>query len=431
MKSINRFKAFLAAIFLAVSLSTIVHAQTEPTWKDQGESDIGLGALNEPDPVKKLDLLKKWEQQYPETAFKAQRTFMATQALIGLITGAFGKPEGPALDAGKKAAQQLLEGAGIYFDDALRTLPQLAQTTPDAWKKIRDTSELQAHALLAYAAALKKDDSATESEYKKIITLDPTLADTSYRLGALILHEIAQSNDFTRFSEALYNLARSLAVTGPNALPPQGKAAAEKALKANYSNYHGDTEGLEDLIKQAANSAQPPPGFYIQSKVDIANEKAKNHAAWADAHPEQAFWETIQTQLESQGDAFFASLKDVGFPPPPSEAYKGGTMLKGTVVSVPNPKQILVNVNNPAGDAILKFDDNIKGEIPAGTPIQFKGVVDAWTKAPTYVLTLVIQEPKTDIAGLPDGVTFVPDAATKPKPGPKGPTKAPAKKTVK
>ena len=275
MKSTNRFKAPLAAILLAASLSAIAHAQTEPTWKDQGESDIGLKAGAEPDPVKKLDLLKKWEQQYPDTALKLQRTFMTTQALTSLITAAFGKPEGPVLDAGKKAAQQLLEGLNTYFDDALRSLPQLAQMTPEAWAKIRGTSEVQAHALLAQSAVLRKDDAATESEYKKILALDPTLAGTSYSLGALILHEIAQSNDFTRFSEALYNLARSMSVTGPNALPPQGKTAAEKFLKANYSNYHGDTEGLEDLIKQAANSAQPPAGFHIQSKVDIANEKAK------------------------------------------------------------------------------------------------------------------------------------------------------------
>ena len=51
----------------------------------------------------------------------------------------------------------------------------------------------------------------------------------------------------------------------------------------------------------------------------------------------------------------------------------------------------------------------------AGTDIQFKGVVDSYTKEP-YVLTLNIQEPKTDITGLPDTIKFVPDATPKPKP---------------
>jgi hypothetical protein len=51
----------------------------------------------------------------------------------------------------------------------------------------------------------------------------------------------------------------------------------------------------------------------------------------------------------------------------------------------------------------------IKGDIPPGTELRFKGVVDAWTKTPSYVLTLQILDPKTDIAGLPEGVTFIPD----------------------
>ena len=91
--------------------------------------------------------------------------------------------------------------------------------------------------------------------------------------------------------------------------------------------------------------------------------------------------------------------------------------------------------NVPTGDAILKFDDNIKGDIPAGTDIQFKGVVDSYTKDP-YMLTLNIQEPKTDIVGLPEDVKFVPDGAAKPqarrqrapvKTAPKAATKTAAK----
>jgi hypothetical protein len=166
--------------------------------------------------------------------------------------------------------------------------------------------------------------------------------------------------------------------------------------------------------------------------VEIQEAKDKDHAAWALAHPELDFWENIRTALTTQGDAYFANLKDVGFPPPPSDTYKGGTMFKANVISSPSPKQLLVSVDNvPTGDAILKFEDNIKGEIPPGTAIQFKGVVDAYTKDPSYVLTLNIQEPKTDIVGLPDDVKFVPDAAGKPKPGAKsgtGKAKAPVKK---
>ena len=406
-----------AALVLAGSLASLTWAQAapapaaEPTWQNQGESDIGLAANGETDPVKRLDLLKKWEQQYPTSALSNQRTFMTTKTLTALITAAFGKPDGAELQAGTKAAQQLIRGLGDYFNDSLRSLPQLAQMSAADWAKIRDTSEMQAHALLAYAAMLKKDDATAEAEYRHVLVIDPTQAATSYQLGALLIHEIAVTKNFTRFPEALYELARSLAVTGPNALPPAGREAAMKALKANYTNYHGDTSGMDDLITQAAGLAVPPDNFQLLSAQQIANQKQQEHDAWGVAHPDLNIWETIKDTLDQKGDDYFsASLKGVGLPP--TADYKGPDMFKATVVSVPSPKQILVNIDSPPGDAILKFDENIKGDIPAGTTLRFKGVIDAYTKTPSYVLTLEILDPKTDIAGLPEGVTFVPDKAT-------------------
>jgi hypothetical protein len=390
-------------LFLAGSSAQTAPA-TEPTWQSAGESDIGLAANSETDLVKKLDLLKKWEQQYPTSALSNHRTLMTTQTLTAIITAAFGKPDGFELQAGTKAAQQLIRGLGDYFNDSLRSLPQLAQMSAADWAKARTTSEMQAHALLAYAAMLKKDDTTAEAEYRRVLTIDPTQAATSYQLGALLIHEMAVSQNLTRFPEALYELARSLAVTGPNALPPAGNAAAMKALKANYTNYHGDTGGMTELIAQASGSALPPDNFQLLSAQQIASQKQEEHAAWAQEHPDLNTWETIKDTLDQQGDAWFsASLKGVGLP-----------MLKGTVVSMPSPKQILVGIENAAGDAILKFDENLKGDIPPGTELRFKGMVDAWTKTPSYVLTLEILDPKTDIAGLPEGVTFVPDG-THPK----------------
>ena len=358
--------------------------------------------------MKRLALLKTWEQQYPSSALSNNRTLMTTQTLTALITAAFGKPDGADLQAGTKAAQQLIRGLGDYFNDSLRSLPPLAQTSAAEWTKMRTTSEMQAHALLAYAAMKKNDDATAEAEYRHVLTIDPTQAGTSYQFGALLIHEMAVSKNFARFPEALYQLARSLAVTGPNALPTAGRDAATKALKTNYVNYHGDTSGMDGLIAQAAGSVFPPDNFQLLSAPQIANQEQQEHDAWAQQHPDLNIWETIKDTLDQQGDAYFsAGLKGVGLPP--TADYKGPDMFKGTVVSVPSPKQILVSIDNAAGDAILKLDETLKGDLPPGTELHFKGVVDAWTKSPSYILTLEILDPKTDIAGLPDGVTFVPD----------------------
>ena len=427
---LNRLTRLVAGIVIAGSLTTLVWAQAAPPqWKDQGESDIGLAASAEKDPAKQLDLLKKWEQQYPESSLKGQRTLMTATALLAVLGGAYGKTDPAVLAAGQKAGVELENHFKDYFDDSVKP----ATATADQWAAAKKASEMQVHLYLAYIGQAQKNDDTAESELKKVLGVDPTQASASYQLGSIVLHEMVVSKDTGRYSEALYDFARALAVTGPTALPPQARTSADNTLKKNYGNYHGSADGLDDLIKQASASALPPAGFHIPSIVDIQEAKEKDHAAWAAQHPDLDFWESIKSALTTQGDAYFANLKDVGFPPPTNGTTALPPMFKANVVSMPNPKQLLVSVDNvPTGDAILKFDDNIKGDIPAGTAIQFKGVVDSYTKDPAYVLTLNIQEPKTDLVGLPDGVTFVPDAAAKPKPGAKGPVKtapkAPAKK---
>jgi hypothetical protein len=332
--------------------------------------------------------------------------------------------------AGQKAGQQLEDHFQEYFSDSVKPAP----TTPEQWAATRKLSEMQVHLVMAYIAQFQKNDTAAEAELKKVLTVDPTQASASYQLGSIILHEMATTKDVSRYPEAIYELARSVAVTGANALTAQLKTSANTSLQKNYSNYHGSTDGLDDLIKLASASPLPPSGFHIESVVEIQAAKEKDHAAWAAAHPDLDFWETIRSALVAQGDAYFSNLKDVGFPPPVGDSYKGPAMFRAKVVSQPTPKEILVNVDGiPTGDAILKLDDNVKGDIPAGTDIQFKGVVDSYTKDP-YVLTMNIQEPKTDITGLPDDIKFVPDGAAKPKPagrGGKAGTKAGTKATKK
>ena len=73
-------------------------------------------------------------------------------------------------------------------------------------------------------------------------------------------------------------------------------------------------------------------------------------------------------------------------------------MFTAKVVSQPSPKELLVNVDNPAGDATLKFENPLKGTVDPGTAFKFKGVIDSYAKEP-YMLTLTAD--KEDIEGLP------------------------------
>jgi len=159
---LNRLTRFVAGVVIAGSLTALVWGQAAPTWKDQGESDIGLAAGAEKDPAKQIELLKKWEQQYPASALKGQRTYMYMNAYVQIMGAAYGKPAGsPDLAAGQKAAQQLRDHLNEYFDASVKP----AQATQAQWDGARKTVELQIPSVLAYIAQVNKDDTTAEAEY--------------------------------------------------------------------------------------------------------------------------------------------------------------------------------------------------------------------------------------------------------------------------
>jgi TonB family protein len=192
------------------------------------------------------------------------------EALLAVLNQASGNEDPAVLDAGWRAGRQLEDRFHEYFGDAAN-----------------GPVELQVHTVLAYIAETEKNYVAAEDEFRKILLMDPDRAGTSYQLGATILREIAGNNELTRYSEAIYDFARSLAITGPNALDPEEKAAAENALKESYGSYHGGTEGLDELMRQVGASALPPPGFHIAS-IDEGNESRQQQirAGWEMAHPD-------------------------------------------------------------------------------------------------------------------------------------------------
>ena len=162
---LNRLSRLAAGIVIAGALASLVWAQAAPAWKDQGESDIGLAAGNEKDPAKQLELLKKWEQQYPESALKGQRTVMTATALLQIEGAAYGKTDPALLAAGLKAGQQLEDHFAEYFDDSVKP----PNATAEQWATAKKTSGLQVHLFLAYIHQAQKDDTGAEAELKKVL----------------------------------------------------------------------------------------------------------------------------------------------------------------------------------------------------------------------------------------------------------------------
>ena len=375
-----------------------------PAVKDQGEYDIAQAAGKEADPQKKLDLLRQWEQKYPDSDFKGQRMLNIAQAESQVAGKAQQPGATPAdLDAAQKAAQDLVDNLGKY----LATENKPAAATDAQWAQARQQIELQAHSVLASVAVAKKDDAKGEAEYRKLLALDANSASSAYSLGTLIYRQ----KKLERIPEALFWISRSIQMSGPEALTAPGKAAADKFLKQAYAGYHGDENGLEDLKKLALTATAMPADLKIESQLDIQKKQEGDAAVFAAAHPDLALWRTIRDALKADGgDAYFAQVKDSQIPPQDG-AFK---MFPAKVVSQ-SGKELVVSVDNGAGDATLKFENPLKGTIDPGTAFMFKGVVDAYTKEP-YMLTLTAD--KEDIEGLPASV-FAAAPVRKPRPATK------------
>jgi tetratricopeptide (TPR) repeat protein len=377
----------MLGIVAVATFSTMAWAQ-ESMWKDQEEFNLGTAAGKENDPQKKLDKLKEWEQKYPDSKLKDQRTLLQAQALLGIALAAYGKPGPPELlDAGQKAAQQIVDNMNTYFADSVKP----AQATAQQWTDVKKDFELKSHSVLGWIAMAKKNDTAAETEFKKVLALDPNAAQVSYYLGTVIIRQ----KNVARYSEALYDIARALSVTGAEALPADAQKQYGDYLKRAYSGYHGSEEGLDQLKATVSGAALPPENFHIESIEEIEKKKFANAEEFNKAHPDVALWRQIRDTLKSDtGDTYFTNIKGSLVPPTDIGTFKG------KVVTV-NDKDLIVNVDNAGGDVTLKFEKAINSKvINVGDALEFKGEVESFTKEP-YMLTVTVDDPKEQIKGLP------------------------------
>jgi hypothetical protein len=303
---------FAVVGLLAAGALAQAPAPKAPAVKDQGEYDLTQAITKEKDPQKQMELLKQWEQKYPDSDFKGQRSVTMAQADSQMAAKSQQTGATPAdMDTAQKAAQDLVDNLDKYL--AAENKP--AAATDDQWKQARQTLEQQAHTVLGTVGMAKKTpdgDATAEKEFKKVLELSPGSASIAYTLGTLILRE----RKVERIPEALFYIARSVEITGPQALTAQGKQQADTFLKKAYDGYHGDDNGLDDVKKLATTATVMPADFKIESVTDIAKKQEGDAAAFAAANPDIALWRQIRMALTAaDGSTYFAQIKDAAVPP--------------------------------------------------------------------------------------------------------------------
>jgi tetratricopeptide (TPR) repeat protein len=392
-------KAFAGAslvVALSVSMSMAQKppaapaAPAAPVVKDQGEYDALTAAQNEKDLVKKADLLKVWADKYPDSQFKNQRMLMMIQTWTQIAAKTMqSTPTPDALAQGKAAAQSLVDNMDTAFSPAVKP----ANVTDDQWAAARKQVEETAHMVLAFVAQQAKDYPTAEAEYKKVLGIDDQNAQASYQLGATIVSE----KKTERTPEALYEFARALSISGPMALgAPEPKKTIDAYLKRAWDGYHGndDPKGLDDLKALAAKSALPPADIdtTIKSVVDREKEKFANEEDFLKAHPDIKLWRDLKATLTAaDGDDYFTkSMKGAIVP----------QQFNAKVVSwTPdtNPSEITISIDDPKGDAVIKYEKPIKTTLVAGQAITIKGYAESFTKDP---FSLTFKGEESEITGI-------------------------------
>jgi hypothetical protein len=261
------------------------------------------------------------------------------------------------------------------------------------WAKARGEIEPLAQYTLAWAKVMQKDYASAEKPLRAVLATSGNSM-VPYGLATWWLGTALYAQH--KVPEGLYEIARSVVYTGPGVLDQGTRGKADAFLGNAYAGYHGDQSGLPELKELAAKAQFPPDGFTIKSVKEIEDAKEASAAGFNAQHPDIALWRLIRTTLEGDGGpAYFDQSMKSALLPPQSGEFK---QFKAKVVSQPTPKELLVSVDDPTGDATLVFAAPLRGKIDPGAEVQFSGVVEAYTKAPYNVRFTVDTK---DVTGLP------------------------------
>jgi len=406
-------KSALGIGFIAGLIAMPLFAQApQKKVKDQGEYDIYNAVSKETDPNKQLQLLQNWKEKYPDSDFKEDRAAMVAQdyaklgkpaeaikaaqdvlavnpknlaALVTIVNNAIhvNPPTPESLSAGEQAANSLLTNL-----DALKP-----EGVKDAdWNTAKTQIQQLALTTLGWVKMQQKQNDAAEDAFKKVLQANPNNGQVSYWLGTV---EYAQK----KFAPSLFEFARAATYSGPGALPDSVRQSAGQFLDRAYKGYHGSDEGLDALKKMSANAALPPDDLKVASVTDIAAGQQQAEEEFLKSHPDIKLWRVLRDALKADGgEAYFnANVKDALIPPQEGDFKQ----FKGKVVSMDNPKEIVVAVDDtdgPSGDATLVFDAPIKGKLEPGADISFAGAPTSYAKDP-YNLKFVVD--RKNVTGLP------------------------------
>lgn len=405
--------------------------EKKPQWKSRDEYDAYQAIVGEQDPNKKIQLAQAFLEKFKDTDFKDLAYLEVLRAYQRLGDGA------KAVEAGQKALDANPDNLDAHtlvaylFPFAFRlddpdVAAKLSRAESDAKRGLEVLQKAQKpenvteeqfnqgikarravfNSLLGFVGLQRKDYAGAVTSLKVAAEDNPSNSYGFYWLGLSYLNLTPRDYD-----NAVWNMARAIslakAARDPNA------DAWEKYLRQTYIGYHGNDQGLADILTQAASSPTPPEGFKV-APMEVPKETGNKSI---DAFNQIFF------QLKFGGERaqkLWDSLKGEPF-------GVGGyveNVEKGT-----EPGLYLVRIDvleqSKATDGMYDIElrdstqPNVKN-LSKGDAVHFKGTISAYTATPNLVITLdnaTINEDE-----IPEQPKVAPKAKPKPKPRPRATT---------
>jgi tetratricopeptide (TPR) repeat protein len=393
-----------AAVVIGAALVSGLAAQEKkkPDWKDAAEYDLYKPISQTQDAKLWLDSLDKWTRQYPQSELSDIRRllYLETYRQLGKTREAFNAavevlrdnpnnlfalstivgfvyqlnpPSTADLNFAERATTAILANLdGIYAKENRPT-----EMTDAEAAKAKPEMRVFAQKTAGWIDWTRKDFARAEVEFRKAIELDPKQGQVSYWLADSMLEQNKTNPE--KQQPALYCFARAAAYDGPGSLPAADRKNLAAYLNTAYVKYHGSDEGLAQLMAGAKSNPVPPAGFQIKSAAQIEKERIEAEQMFDKTHPERALWKDLKAALTSPtGDTYFeTNMKDALVP-----------RLKGKLVAMSpasKPRELVLAIENSAGDVTLKLDGTLPGKMEPGGEIEFEGIAKSFTKDPFMV----------------------------------------------
>ena len=382
--------------------------QKPRTWSGREEYDAYQAMVTEKDPNKKIALADAFLQKYPDSFVKdaAYITKMQVYAQLNDVPKAIdaarqGVEASPdnlqALsylaftfpfvfkaddDPDSAAKLSKAENDARHGLDVLQKVQKPESVTDDQFNQYVKGQRANFNNTIGFVALQRKDYPTAITYFRAAAEDNPADIYTFYRMGLAYLYQ-----DTPDYDNAVWNLARSVSL----AKASNNAAGTEISnfLSKVYVGFHGNEEGLPEIVAQAAASPTPPDGFQV--KPMPVPEKTGNPSV--DAFNQMA----VPLKLGgSRAQEIWSKLK--GQP----------VELAGFIDSVekaPDGDLYLVRIDllDSSKEAEGIYDVELKDStqpnvknLAGGVGVHFKGVLDAYTATPNFVLTLANGEINAD-----------------------------------